>query len=835
LFKTPFLARRTSVLLCVLASAVPCWLFASVAEAAPINTGLPTISGNPQQGQTLTVQQATWADAIDPTTLSVTDAWESCAGTCAAVGSGTTYTVTAADDRSTIHVVETATTASDGSTTITSTPTATVTAVPPGNSALPTITGNAQQGQILTLNTGTWTNSPATTTDQWEACVGATCTPITAGTSYTLTAADVGHTIDVVETATNSGGSVAVKSAATAAVTALPPVNTVAPTITGTAQEGQILTVHQGTWTNSPTTITDQWEDCIGTACTPITGQTGATYTVTANDVGHTIEVLETATNTGGMAQASSLPTVQIVAPPTEISAPFISGTPQQGSVLTANHGTWTGSPTSYLDQWKRCVNSSCTPIATGGTYTPTADDVGAEILVTETASNAGGPSAPANSAVTGPVTTPAGIVPVPANTSAPTVSGVAQQGQTLLEAHGAWTNNPSSYAYQWESCGGSGCTPIPGANGQAYAPTAADVGQTIDVQETATNSGGNSVPRPSGRTATVTATSATSLVVSPSGALTNQTVTLVATISSSSGRANPSGSITFYNGFGPISGCTNMGVQSAAQSATVVCRSFFAAGTARLTAVYRASAGLPLGASASPLTTLNVGRDPTSTSLAVTKQIVRGKSATYTATVGLPVSNSGPLGPTGKVEFLDHGRPIPACLSRPLTRLTATCTIKYKRRARHQISARYVGDSNFASSASPARSVQVVKKLSQPVVLGFIGSTLQWQFFYHRTYTQVTMLRAESLAKGITVRITCDGRSCPFSQRSIPAKSDTSINLLPAFHKHHLRVGSQITLRIMRPNWIGKYYSFTIRAGQGPLIALSCLGVGRSRPGLGC
>jgi hypothetical protein len=394
--------------------------------------------------------------------------------------------------------------------------------------------------------------------------------------------------------------------------------------------------------------------------------------------------------------------------------------------------------------------------------------------------------------------------------------------------------NNPSSFAYQWETCGRSGCTPIPGANGQAYAPTAADVGQTIDVRETATNAGG-SASATSGRTGVVTATSATSLVVSPSGALTNQTVTLVATISSSSGRANPSGSVTFYNGFGAISGCTNMGVQSAAQSATVVCRSFFPAGTARLIAAYRPSPGLPILASASALSTLNVGRDPTSTSLAVRKQIVRGKSATYTATVGLPVSNSGPIGPTGKVEFLDDGRPIPACLSRPLTRLAATCTIKYKRRAKHEISARYIGDSNFASSTSPARSVQIVTKLSQPVVLGFIGSTLQWQFFYHRTYTQVTMLRAQSLVSGITVRITCDGRGCPFSQRAIPAKSDTSIDLLPAFHKHHLRVGSQITLRIMRPNWIGKYYSFTVRAGQGPLIVLSCLGVGRSRPGLGC
>jgi Bacterial Ig-like domain (group 3) len=715
-------------------------------------------------------------------------------------------------------------------------------AVPPTNLTPPSISGTAQQGQTLTEVHGTWDTTPGSYSYQWESCSGATCTAISGATNatYPIQPADVGHTIEVQETAYDGSvppiPSAPATSLPTATVTALPPVNSVLPTIAGTAQEGNVLTLTRGQWSNSPT-ITDQWEDCKGATCTPISGQTGATYVVTAGDVGHTITVLESATNTGGTVSVSSRPTVQIVAPPTEISAPSISGTLQQGSVLTENHGTWTGSPSSYRYQWERCINSRCSAIAgaTSPSFTLTAGDVGATILVAETAINAGGPSAAASSARTGVVTTPAGIVPVPASTSPPTVSGLPQQGQTLLEAHGTWSGNPSSYAYQWESCGSSGCAAIPGATGRAYTPTAADVGQTIVVLETATNSGGSSVPAVSGHTAAVSATSATSLVVSPSGAMANQTVTLVATISSSSGRADPSGWLTVFDGFTAISGCTNQGFQSAGQTITIICRSSFPAGTARLTAVYRPSPGLPLGASASPLTTLNVGRDSTFTSLAVTKQIVRGKRATYTATVGLPVSNSGPVQPTGSIEFLDGGRPIRGCLSRPLTQLAATCAIKYKRRGRHQISARYAGDFNFASSTSPARAVQIVRHSSQPIVLGFISSTLQWQFYYHRTYTQVTMLRADRVVEGITVRITCDGRGCPFSELSIPAKSGTSIDLLPAFQKRHLRVGSEITLRIMRPNWIGKYYSFTVRAGRGPQIGLSCLGVGRSRPGLGC
>ena len=709
----------------------------------------------------------------------------------------------------------------------------------PTNTTLPTIAGTPKQGQALTLTKGTWTDLTAVTiTDQWEDCTGATCSPITGqvGTTYVLAPTDVGHTIDVLETATATDGATMVHSAQTTAVIALPPVNTVPPKITGTAQEGKLLTLTKGTWTNS-TTITDQWEDCAGTTCAAITGQTGATYTVTASDAGHTIKVLETATNTGGTASVSSAPTVQIVAPPTNEFPPSISGVPQQGGLLAENHGTWTGNPTSFSYQWMRCVSSVCTAIpgATTTLYTLTASDVGAQILVAETATNAGGSSAPADSALTGVITTAPGVVPVPVSASAPTVSGVPRQGQTLVEGHASWSNNPTSYRYQWVDCGGAGCAAIAGATGQSYTLTASDVGQSIYVVETASNAGGSGAPTSSAHTAVVSATSATSLVVSPSGALTNQIVTLVATVSSSSPNANPAGWLTFYDGGSAISGCANEGFQSAGQSAILVCQGSFGAGAADLTAVYTPGPGSLVGVSGSAPAMLDVGKDSTSVSLAVTKQVARGRRATYTASVVLPVSNSGPIAPTGSIEFVDGGRGIRGCLSRPLNGLGATCVISYKSRGRHNISARYSGDSNFASSTSPSRSVQVGKGSPGTIVLGFINSTLQWQFYYHPAYTQVMMLRADGLTRGMSVTLACQGARCPFGLVSIPIRTASSINLLPAFHRRHLRVGARITVRMTRPHWIGKFYSFTVRPGHGPLIILSCLGVDRTRPGVGC
>lgn len=90
-----------------------------------------------------------------------------------------------------------------------------------------------------------------------------------------------------------------------------PPVNTVAPAITGTAQEGQTLTCSTGTWTGTPTiTYAYQWKRNnvnIGSA-------TNSTYLLVAADVGQSIKCTVTATNGVGSANADSNTVVPIAA-----------------------------------------------------------------------------------------------------------------------------------------------------------------------------------------------------------------------------------------------------------------------------------------------------------------------------------------------------------------------------------------------------------------------------------------------------------------------------------------------------------------------------------------
>lgn len=93
------------------------------------------------------------------------------------------------------------------------------------------------------------------------------------------------------------------------------PVNTAAPTINGTAIAQQTLTVVRGAWTSNPTSYSDQWEDCdtAGNSCTPIAGAAGRSYTLKPSDAGHTIRLLETASNAAGAGQpATSAPTAVV-------------------------------------------------------------------------------------------------------------------------------------------------------------------------------------------------------------------------------------------------------------------------------------------------------------------------------------------------------------------------------------------------------------------------------------------------------------------------------------------------------------------------------------------
>ncbi len=212
----------------------------------------------------------------------------------------------------------------------------------------PTITGTAQVGETLTADTSGIADDDglanATYRYQWVANDGTTDTDIFDATdnTYTLVDDDAGRTIKVRVTVTDDlGNETTLTSAATDEVdfavqqqTADSPA-TGAPTISGTAQVGETLTVDTSGIADDDglvnATFGYRWVANDGTTDTDIAGATDAAYTLTGGDEGRTIKVWVSFSDDAGNGETLSSAATEAVAAadppakPTGLSAAAVS------------------------------------------------------------------------------------------------------------------------------------------------------------------------------------------------------------------------------------------------------------------------------------------------------------------------------------------------------------------------------------------------------------------------------------------------------------------------------------------------------------------------------
>lgn len=126
--------------------------------------------------------------------------------------------------------------------------------------------------------------------------------------------------------------------------TGLVPTSTTAPAITPTTNvaAGTTLTASQGTWSNTPTSYSYQWQRCASTAtasCANIAGATAATYVVQAADNAQYLRTGVNAINSSGSSEVVYAPAVLVgssKAPtPTPTPAPVGGNTASIGSGAT--------------------------------------------------------------------------------------------------------------------------------------------------------------------------------------------------------------------------------------------------------------------------------------------------------------------------------------------------------------------------------------------------------------------------------------------------------------------------------------------------------------------
>ena len=404
---------------------------------------------------------------------------------------------------------------------LTSAATATVAAKPnsPATGA-PTIGGTPQVGETLTADVSGIADPDGLTNVsyiyQWIADDGTTDTDIrdAADSTYTLSDEDEDKAIKVrVSFTDDADHEETLTSAATGVVAAKPNSQaTGAPTIGGTPQVGQTLTVDTSAIADedglTSVSYSYQWVSNDGTTDTDIAGQTNSTYTLVAADAGKSIKVrVSFAADADREETLSSAATGVVTAKPNSQATglPTISGTTQVGETLTVD--TSAIADEDGLDDvshsYQRISGGTDIDGATGSSYTLTNSEQGQTIQVRVTFTDDADHEETLTSGATGVVA----AKPNSQATGAPTIGGTPQVGQTLTAdvssiADSDGLTNPT-YSYQWLAANAA----IAGATNSTYTLVAADAGKSIKVKVSFTDNADHEETLTSAATAAVVAT----------------------------------------------------------------------------------------------------------------------------------------------------------------------------------------------------------------------------------------------------------------------------------------------------------------------------------------
>jgi hypothetical protein len=176
-----------------------------------------------------------------------------------------------------------------------------------------TVTGTAQEGQTLTANP---TNVESVTGYQWQSSNngGTSWTNISSATNSTYLVQEADETNLLRVEVTWSGGTSPQDSAATSAVIDISPTLTT-PVISGPARQGQTLTATAAIANDSDATVSYQWQANHGSGFVNITGATSLTYAVQHADVGATLRIVATSTDTDGPGTTVDSAAITVIRP----------------------------------------------------------------------------------------------------------------------------------------------------------------------------------------------------------------------------------------------------------------------------------------------------------------------------------------------------------------------------------------------------------------------------------------------------------------------------------------------------------------------------------------
>ena len=455
-------------------------VFAATSGSGPINTVAPVVTGTAQVRQTLTCSTGTWVGA-EPITY--TYQWQQ--GTTNIIGAtSSTYIISSTYVGIALRCVVTATNIG-GSKATSSNATSAVVANIPVVPTIGTATSISPTSATVAFTPGDNGGAPVTaytaTSSPGGITGSSTGSPITVSglsenTSYTFTV-----------TATNSVGTTAASSASNSITTGItPPVNTVAPVISGGGAPAIVFSIWScttGTWTGSPTSYLYVWY----AGGSVVQSSSSPSYAITSSDVGKTLQCYVTASNSGGGTAAGSNTTAAII--PNVPRAPTIGTATSTGSTTATVAFTAGDNGGAAITSFTARTQNPGGIISTGTTSPITVTGLSPYTTYTfiVAATNSVGTGSYSNQS--NQITTNA-VVPV--NTVAPVLSGTAQAHAYLSSSTGSWSGIPTpTYSYQWQEAGG---IDLPGETGSSIYLLGYNVGTVVRCRVAATNAGGGAV-----------------------------------------------------------------------------------------------------------------------------------------------------------------------------------------------------------------------------------------------------------------------------------------------------------------------------------------------------
>jgi surface antigen len=235
----------------------------------------------------------------------------------------------------------------------------------------PTVSGTAAVGAPLEVQMGVWSPSPTTVTVRWLA--DGVAIPGATATTYVPTPELKGKTLTAEVTAERDGYT-AGRAALTTASVAPGTLQAIAlPTIQGSPEVGQTLTVSDTSWSPQPSRTTTQWyADGL-----PIAEADSTTLVLSREHIGKRISARVAGSAKGYRKLTASAPeTTPVLAKAIKITRSFVvKGRPQLGRALVARAGDVQPSNASAAYTWLRDGK----PIfkATNRTYTVRPKDIG--------------------------------------------------------------------------------------------------------------------------------------------------------------------------------------------------------------------------------------------------------------------------------------------------------------------------------------------------------------------------------------------------------------------------------------------------------------------------